>query len=168
MALHPLGIRFETKIGLAKPSRVLIFVACPGRALAVAMVVVMAVALVRPGGSNAQKNVLARHLPSHCETLARLGLGLLIFLIFVFLASHEQVFGRGQMTISALAVFKRLESERFVRTRRHFTKRVRFVTALVIFGRRLRPGIITKKRVWPQRGTIYFLVFRMNLAGGGF
>ena len=76
LALHPLVIRFETKIGLAKPSRVLIFVACPDQALAVAMVVVMAVALVRPGGSNAQKNVLARHLPSHCETLASLGLRL--------------------------------------------------------------------------------------------
>ena len=55
---------------------VLIFVACPGWALAVAMMVGMAVALVRPGNSNAQKTILARHLPSHCETLASLGLRL--------------------------------------------------------------------------------------------
>ena len=54
----------------------LLFVACPGRALAVAMVVVMVVALVWPGASNTQRNVLARHLPSHCETLASLGLRL--------------------------------------------------------------------------------------------
>ena len=45
--------------------------------LAVAMVVLMAVALVRPGGSKVQKTVLSRHLPSHYETLMRFGLRLL-------------------------------------------------------------------------------------------
>ena len=66
----------------------------------VAMVVVMAVALVRPGASNAQKNVLARHVPSHCETLASLGLRLEKIWIFVFMASHKQVFRPRETTTS--------------------------------------------------------------------
>ena len=70
--------------------------------------------------------------------------------------ARKRVFGVGQTTISALAVFKCLERERFVRTRRHFTKKVRFVTALVITGRRPRPGIAKTKRIWPQSGQHLF------------
>jgi len=70
------------------------------RPLAVAMVVVMAVALVTPGASNTPKNVLARHLPSHCETLASLGLRLVKIWIFVFMASHKQVFRLRETTTS--------------------------------------------------------------------
>ena len=70
------------------------------RPLAVAMVVVMVVALVTPGASNAPKNVLARYRPSHCETLASLGLRLMKIWIFVFMASHKQVFRLGETTTS--------------------------------------------------------------------
>ena len=73
----------------------------------------------------------------------------------------------GQTTISALAVFKCLGSERFVRTRRHFTKKVRFVIALVTTGRRPRPGIAKKKRIWPESGATFNVVSGMNLARGG-
>ena len=82
--------------------------------------------------------------------------------------ARKRVFGGGQTTISALAVSKCLESERFARTRRHFTKKVRFVIALVITGRRPRPGIATKrKRIWPRSGATFVVVSRMNLARGG-
>ena len=60
----------------------------------VAMVVVMAVALVRPGASNAQKNVLARHLPSHCETLASLGLRLVKISDICIYGFPQTVFNR--------------------------------------------------------------------------
>ena len=50
--------------------------ACPGRALTVAMVVVMAVALVRPGGSNTQKKrsgeASAKPLRDPCEARPRI------------------------------------------------------------------------------------------------
>ena len=62
------------------------------------------------------------------------------------------------MTTSALAVFKCLRSERFAAsTRRHFTRRVRFLTALAIDGRRPRPCITTKTRIWLQNRTIFVL-----------
>ena len=51
-----------------------------------------------------KKTVLARHLPCHCETLASLGLRLVKFLIFVFMASHKQVFRLRETT-----TFRRLE-----------------------------------------------------------
>jgi len=54
------------------------------------------------------------------------------------------MFGLGQTTYFARAVLQCLESERFARTRAHFTKKVRFVTALVITGRRPWPGIAKK------------------------
>jgi hypothetical protein len=71
------------------------------------------------------------------------------------------------MTISARAVLQCLESERFARTRGHFTKKLRFVTTLVIFGRMPWSGIAKKSRIWPQSGATFFLVSEMNLARGG-
>jgi hypothetical protein len=73
----------------------------------------------------------------------------------------------GQTTYFARAVLQCLESERFARTRAHFTKKVRFVTALVITGRRPWPGVAKKTRIWPQRGATFFLVSGMNLARKG-
>ena len=67
----------------------------------------------------------------------------------------------------ARAVLQCLESERFARTRAHFTKKVRFVTALVISGRRPWPGIAFKSRIWPQSGATSFGVSEMNLARVG-
>ena len=51
--------------------------------------------------------------------------------------------------------------------RRHFTKKVRLVTALVITGRRPWPGIAKKSLIWPQSGATFYLVSEMNLARGG-
>ena len=55
---------------------------------------------VDPVVQMAQKKVPATHLPSHCETLASLGLRLVRIWIFVFMASHKQVFCRREKTIS--------------------------------------------------------------------
>jgi len=71
------------------------------------------------------------------------------------------------MTISARAVLQCLESERFARTRRHFTKKVRFVITLVITGRIPWPGIAKKSLIWPQSDATFFGVSEMNLARGG-
>ena len=60
------------------------------------------------------------------------------------------------------------KSDGFARTRRHLPKRIRFVIALVIFGRMPQPGIAQKSRIWPQRDTSFMLVSEMNLARGGF
>ena len=66
----------------------------------------------------------------------------------------------------ARAVLQCLESES-ERTRAHFTKKVRFVTALAITGRRPCPGIAKQKRIWQQRGATFVVVSGMNLARKG-
>ena len=73
----------------------------------------------------------------------------------------------GRTTIFARAILQGLESERFARTRAHFTKKVRFVTGLVITGRRPWPGIAKKIRIWLLSGATFFLVLGMDLARGG-
>ena len=71
------------------------------------------------------------------------------------------------MTISARAVLQCLESERFARTRGHFTKKLRFVTTLVIFGRMPWSDIAKELRIWPQRDATFFFGFRDESGQGG-
>ena len=72
--------------------------------------------------------------------------------------ARKMVFGVYQTKTSALAVVWCLESERFARTRRHFTKKVRFVTALVITGRRPWAGI-AKKNAFGRRVAQHLMWF---------
>ena len=71
------------------------------------------------------------------------------------------------MAISTLAIFECLEKGGFACTRRHFSKRVRFVTATVFLNWKHQPGIAPKKCIWPQSGVNLFLTSRTNLAGDG-
>jgi hypothetical protein len=67
------------------------------------------------------------------------------------------VFGLDQTAIYTLAIFECLEKGGFACTRRHFPKRVRFVTAVVFLNWKHHPGIAPKKRIWLQRGAYFFL-----------
>jgi len=78
------------------------------------------------------------------------------------------VFGLDQTAICTLAIFERLEKGGFACTRRHFPKRVRFVTAVVFLNWKHQPGIAPKKRIWLQRGAYLFLKSELDLAGDGF
>ena len=76
--------------------------------------------------------------------------------------------GQSHMTVSGSLCSRNLKSKCFDRTRQPFTKRVRFVTEFVTFGRKPRPGIAQTKPIWPQNGATYLLVSEMKLARGGF
>ena len=88
-----------------------------------------------------------------------------------FATVHKRLFRLGESANSALAIFSPRQlrkSDGFTRTRRHLPKRIRFVIALVIFGRMPQPGIAQKNCIWPQRDASFVLVSEMNLARGGF
>jgi len=70
----------------------------------------------------------------------------------VFKAARKKLFGLGQMAIFTLAISECLEKDGFACTRRHFPKRVRFVTAIVFPNWKHQPGIAQKKRIWPESG----------------
>ena len=78
------------------------------------------------------------------------------------------MFGLDQTAICTLAIFECLEKGGFACTRRHFPKRVRFVTAIVFLNWKHQPGIAPKKRIWLQRGAYLFLKSELDLAGDGF
>ena len=72
------------------------------------------------------------------------------------------------MAISTLAIFECLGKGGFTCTRRHFPKKVRFVTAIVFLNWKHQPGIAPKERIWLENGASLFWKSEMNLAGEGF
>ena len=72
------------------------------------------------------------------------------------------------MAISTLAIFKCLEKGGFACTRRHFSKKVQFVPAIVFLNWKHQPGIAKKQCIWPQSGASFLLKSKTNLAGDGF
>jgi hypothetical protein len=78
------------------------------------------------------------------------------------------VFGPDQTAIYTLAIFECLEKGGFACTRRHFPKRVRFVTAVVFLNWKHHPGIAPKKTHLAAAWRVFFLKYKMDLAGDGF
>ena len=85
-------------------------------------------------------------------------------------SEHDQkkVFGLSQIAIFAFAIFECLKSDRFVCTRHHFPKRVRFVTAFAIYDQRPQPGMAEMNcSVWQNCADLFFNS-GINLGGAGF
>ena len=78
------------------------------------------------------------------------------------------MFGPDQTALCTLAILECLEKGDSARTRRHFPKRVRFVTAIVFLNWKHQPGIAPKERIWLQHGAYLFLKFKLDLAGTAF